>query len=305
VALTRVLKTAGATLSRTVYVDETKTDVTGNMTVTVTRRDGTVVAAQSAIVASHGTTGVYTYNLPGGPTPATSATWQLDALTVTWTGILAGSAVSLTDDVEVVGGFYFGLAEARGSDASLADPVKYPTATLARTRVQVEQEAEEIMQRAWVPRFRRVLLDGTGTSSLVAPDANIRTLRSAAWSWVTGQALVPVTGSNLSAIVVGGNSVLTQPYGLPWPIGTGNVLLEYEYGEDQPPEEIRQAAMTRLRSRCNVNRSTIPDRVSSYTTSDGVTANTFRLSMPGAWSTGIPEVDAVYARWSSAPGGFA
>lgn len=301
-ALVRVLRTSAATLTHTFYVDETPTDTSAPPTMSVARLDGTVVATGTA---SHGATGVYTWVLPGGPAAPASATWQLDTLIVSWTGTLGGALITVTDDVEVCGGFYFGLAEARASDTSLADPVKYTTAMLAQKRIQVEQEAEKIMRRAWVPRFARHLLDGTGTADLRTYDQDLRVLRAVSLSWVTGQPLTPLAGQPLTGIVVKPDGVLTRPAGIPWPRGVGNVLVEYEYGPDSPPEEVRQAGMTRLRSRLNVNRSTIPDRVSSYTTSDGVTANTFRLTQPGKWSTGIPEVDAVYQRWEAAPGGFA
>jgi hypothetical protein len=44
----------------------------------------------------------------------------------------------------------------------------------------------------------------------------------------------------------------------------------------------------------NLNKSAIPDRASSYTVDGGI----YRLDMPGAFKTGLPEVDAVYARYS-------
>src|SRR3954471_16562759 len=139
-AVTRVLRTAAATLARTFYVDETLTDETGTVNVTVTRLDGTVVGASTA--ATHVSSGLDTFLLPGGLTSPTSATWQLDHLDVTWSGVLAGATMTLVDRVEVVGGYLCGLAEARASDSSLADTVKYTTAMLAAERVVVEQECE-------------------------------------------------------------------------------------------------------------------------------------------------------------------
>src|SRR5438128_3225201 len=120
-SLIRVLRSAAAVLTRVTYVDETPTDMTAPPTVTVIRPDGTVV--NSGTAAHPGPAGTYTYTLPGGPSAPGSATWQLDWLTVTWTGILAGGTVTMTDTVESVGGYYFGLAEARASDNSLTDPV--------------------------------------------------------------------------------------------------------------------------------------------------------------------------------------
>jgi hypothetical protein len=44
-----------------------------------------------------------------------------------------------------------------------------------------------------------------------------------------------------------------------------------------------------------MRRSGIPDRVTSYTAVDG---GSYRLALPGAYATGIPDVDAVYSRYS-------
>jgi hypothetical protein len=300
--LVRVLRTTAATLTHAFYVDETLTDLAAPPTVTVNRLDGTQVTTGTS---THTTTGVYTFTLPGGPSSPGSATYQLDYLVVTWAGTLAGAQITVTDEVEIVGGFYFGLAEARASDSSLADTVKYPTSLLALRRIQVEQEAEEIMERAWVPRFRRVSLPGTGRDVQPLQDMDIRTLRAASVAYLTGQTPQALTGSALSMIVVTAEGTLVRPANVPWPVGIGNVIVEYEYGRDFPPEGLRQAMLTRFRNRLNVTKSAIPDRVMSYTTSDGVSANTFRLSQPGQMTTGLPEVDAEYQRYASARGGFA
>lgn len=279
----RVLRTAAATLTRTLFVDETATDASGPVTVSVSRTaDGAVVAAGTA---SHGTTGVYTYILPGGPAAPSSATWQLDELTVMWTGTVAGATVSLYDEAEVVGGYLFGLAEARASDASLADLSKYPTSALAACRVEVEQECERICRRAFVPRFGRDILSGDGGPRLGAKRSELRVLRAVSVSGVAWSAL------DVAAVGLSEHGVLTRPGGAPWPAGVQNVVVEYEHGWDRPPEMIRTAAKLRLRSKLNAARSGIPDRASSYTSSEGAV---FRLSMPGPESTGIPEVDGPY-----------
>jgi hypothetical protein len=291
-SLVRVMRTAAATLTRTVYVDETPTDMAAPPAVTVTRLDGTVVVSGTATKPGS-TTGIYTYTLPGGPTSPGSATWQLDHLDVTWAGSLAGAAVTMVDRVEVVGGFLFGLAEARASDPSLASQTTYPTAALAAARVLVEQECELICRQAFVPRFRRYVTNGTGLRALQLPDPHLRVLRAAKVAWVTGQPLVALGAGDLANTVVTDEGVAVRGYNI-WPFGTGNVLFEYEYGPDQPPEDLRQAAMARLRYRLNTNRSGLPSNVSSYTTQEG----TFRVMQPGARRTGDPEVDAVYQRYS-------
>ncbi len=48
-----------------------------------------------------------------------------------------------------------------------------------------------------------------------------------------------------------------------------------------------------------MNKTGIPTTASSFTVADG---GTYRLDLPGAWKTGLPQVDAVYARYSRRSG---
>jgi hypothetical protein len=291
----RVAKTSAAVLTHRFEVDETATDSTTPVTVTVTDPSGTTVASGAA---THGSTGVYTYALP----PQTALT----VLRVAWAATIASAAVIEYDTVEVVGGFFFTLSEGRNSDASLADRDKYPTVDLADKRLQVEEECETICDRAFVPRYARVTLDGSGSSDLVLghpdPDrsvAHVRAIRSVSMAQRSGGTPVAFTASQLAALIVRNDSTVTRSDGAFWSEGFGNVIVEYEYGLDGPAEQLKQAAMVRLRSLLNVNKTGIPDRAASFTAGDG---GTYRLTMPGAWATGIPAVDAVYARYSRRSG---
>lgn len=292
---TRVAKTSAAVLTHRFEVGETATDSTTSVAVTVTDPLGSVVASGTA---THGDTGVYTYALP--PQAA------LTVLTVAWAATIEGAAVVETDVVEVTGAFFFSLSEGRGSDSSLADRDKYPTADLDDKRLQVEEECETICDRAFVPRYARVVLDGSGSPDLVLghpdPDrsvAHVRTIRSVKMAQRSGGPFVDFTSDQLAALIVRNDSTLTRSDGLFWAEGYGNVVIEYEYGLDGPAEQLKQAAMMRLRSLLNVNKTGIPDRAASFTAGDG---GTYRLTMPGAWATGIPLVDAVYARYSRRSG---
>lgn len=286
----RVLRTAVAQMTKVLYVDETPTDASGSVAVTVTRLDGTVVA--SAVATHPGPPGVYMYALPGQS--------QVDHLTVSWTGVLAGATVTQTDRVEIVGSFLFGLKEARDSDPSLADPVRYTTQMLADKRIEVEQECERITGQAWVPRFARVTLAGTGCDTVTLPHQAVRTVRAVTTRTVPTEAYTAVT--TLANFVSSPTGILTRYDGGIFPAGHASTVVEYEHGADNPPEDLKEAAMNRLRSRLNLSRSGVPDRVNSYTTPDG---STYRMSMPGPEATGIPEVDAVYARYAAPPVGFA
>jgi hypothetical protein len=297
---TRVAKTAPATLSHTFVVGETPTDPTGaTATVAITDANGAAVVASTA--ATHGTAGVFTYALAGQS--------QLARYTAAWTATFSGSAVVETDYVEVAGGFYFDLAVARGSDASLADTAKYPLAALVTARQEVEDECEQICDRAFVPRYRRAVLDGSGTSDLLLTDAawavdgrsagDVRTIRAASVAPQVGQTFVALTSAQLAALYVTADGQLRRTDANIWTEGVGNVIVEFEYGWDSPPPDLVRAALIRLRTRLNWNRSGVPDRASSFTAADG---GTYRLDLPGAFKTGIPEVDAVYARYSRRSG---
>lgn len=291
----RVARTRAATLRHVFEVDETPTDSTTTVTVAVADAAGEAVASGDA---QHAGTGVYTFALPGQA--------ELNTLTATWSATIDGMVVE-SDEVEIVGGFLFSLAEGRGSDDSLKDTTKYPTAALATARVEVEMELERITQRAFSHHYRRVTLDGSGTRDLMLPDGGddlvagiwLRgahlPVRSAAVSPRAGRPFVDLTEAQLGALAITRDGLLRRTDGGVWTEGIGNVVLAYEYGSDRAPEDLKRASLVRFRSRLNIHKSGIPDRAMSYTAAEG---GTYRLSMPDADRTGIPEVDAVYARYS-------
>jgi hypothetical protein len=282
--MVRVLRTAQVVLSHTFYVDETPTDATGAVAYSVQRLDGTVVASGNA---SGPVSNVYTVTVPAQST--------LDTLTVDWTGTVAGAAVTARDIVEIVGGFIFGLAEARAQPPTL-DTVRYPTARLAAKRIGVEQECEEICGQAFVPRFARVTLTippGTTRKALTLPSINVRALRALT---------IDGTTQSLTGLGVTPSGVLT---GLSFDGGTttnASVIVEYEHGMDYPPEDLKDACMLRLRSRLSQGDTGVPQRALSFSVQDG---GVYRLSTPTGKKTGIPDVDGVYERYSLDRGGFA
>lgn len=293
--LTRVPRTRAATLSHTFYVDETPTDSTVTVTVAITDANGTAVSSGNASSAGAGT-GRYTYALPA------QATVRL--LTVAWTATI-GVAVVESDQVEVCGGFLFDLVAARASDSSLASTTTYTTAMLIAGRLRVEQECEHITDRAFVPRYARVVLNGTGTPDLVLSHPlvdrtarDVRTIRSATMAARTGATPVALSAAQLTALAVRPDGSLRRTDDNVWIEGSSNVVVEYEYGWDGPPDDLLQALYARLRYRLQQPSSGIPDRALSYTTPDGAT---YRMGAPGPYATGMPEVDGVYARYSTRP----
>jgi hypothetical protein len=293
--VTRVERGRTATLEHTFLVGETPTNSSTAVTYTVVDANGTAVTSGTA---STGGTGRYTFTLP--------AQSLLAHLTVTWSATIAGQPVVESDLVEVVGGFYFTLVEARASEPTFVDTAKYPSADLEVSRLEVEVECERICQRAFVPRYRRVVLDGTGTPDLVLPDGGdelvagivlrgVRTVRSAKVAPRAGQPYVALTAGQLAALAITADGTLTRTDGGVWTEGRSNVVLEYEFGSDAPPADLKRMSLVRLRSRANIHRSGVPDRAISFTVAEG---GTYRLSTPSAERTGIPEVDGTYARYS-------
>lgn len=292
----KILRTAAATLSHVFYTPgtETATDPTGTPTYAVVDAAGGAVTSGNATVIGGGT---------GQVTAALAGQAQLGRLTVTWTGTVAGASLTETEVVDVVGGFFFTLAEARNSDVSLADTQKYTTDALAWARDATEAECELICDRSFVPRYVRQTLDGTGTSSLVLQGPgedrsfrDFRTLRSLAVAPQVDETFVAFSTAELADVAVEFDGTMHRASGDIFTGGWRNVQAAYEYGLDAPiPADLKEAALIRFRTWLNLRRSGIPDRVTSYTAVDG---GSYRLALPGAYATGIPDVDAVYSRYS-------
>lgn len=300
--VSRVARSAPATLTHAFVVGETLTDVdSGSVTLTLTDANGTVVV--NAATATHAGLGTYTYAMAGQS--------QLADYTAAWSGLFGGSTVTETDHVQIVGGFFFNLLTARTSDpVNLADPAKFSTAMLDRVRQEVEDECEMICDRAFVPRYRRMVLNGTGTTRLLLTDpewaaegrsiADVRTVRSVLVAPQLGQTFVALTAGELAACAVMADGSLKRVDGNIWTEGTQNVIVELEFGLDAPPSDLVTASLTRLRDRLAIAYSAIPDRATSFHLADGGAA--FRLDMPDTFKTGLPMVDAVYARYSRREG---
>lgn len=293
--VTRVARTSVGLLTHVFEVGETPTDSSTTPTVAVTDATGASVSSGNG---THTTPGTYTYTLPG----QASLGW----LSAAWAGTIAGTAVTQIDQVEVVGGFFFSLAQGRGSDNSLADTSKYTTADLERARLEVEEECEAICDRAFVPRYLRMTLNGTGQPDLVLehpqPErsiAHVRTIRSVQMAPRAQDTFVSLTAGELAALRVTEDGSLRRLDNRLWTEGWQNVIVELEYGLDAPPAELVKACLTRFRSRLNLNKTSVPTNALSFTVQDG---GTYRLDTPGAWKTGLPQVDAVYARYSRRSG---
>ena len=285
VADQRILRGVSATLSwQNVGGDGEVAAPSGAVTVGVTRDDGTVLVAPGAATTGTGS-GPRTYAL------AASDNTLLDLLTATWTD--AGDGSTHTTYVEVVGGYYFSIAEARASDATLADAAKYPDATIVEVRREVEEEFERICDVAFVPRYGSQIVSGTNQSSFLLDQNAVRSVRSV-WSYSDTTNYTAWTATEIASLHTEDGRV-TSRTGVPFTYGAVNLRIAYEHGLSRPPAEVKRAALQRLRDRLNQAKTGIPDRATSFAVAEG---GTYRLDQAGPYKTGMPNVDATLARWS-------
>lgn len=264
----QVLRNTARTLQATFYVDETPTDATGAVTVTITRADGTALATAAATTADG--EGVYSYTL--------AAQANLDILTVAWTGTWGGVASTpAVHTVEIVGGHYLSIRDLRTTN-NLGDTAKFPTEKLEQARMWFEHRVEDYVGIAFVPRYRRDTLDGSGTRTLTLSRWPLRRLLSVT---VDGVTQTTTTWAKPTT------AVLDQVTGT-FTLGAQNVVVAYEYGLDAPPQQLRDAAKTAIRDHLLGNYS--GPRAFLEQGEFGIV----RLSQPGPDRPfGIPEVDAV------------
>jgi hypothetical protein len=277
----RAIRNQPATLTASFYNDETAVSADGSVLVTITKADGTtLIAADTATPAG---VGLYTYTL--APQAA------LNYLTVTWSGTFSGTSRSTVTFCEIRGSELFGLAEARASDSSLSDTSKYPTQLLKDVRAEVEDEFEKITSVSFVPKFKRLTRDGTGTERMILKERRVRKVLAGT---IYGVALTTAELAAISPDVYG--QVVRTDAGF-WTSGYRNITLEIEYGFDVPPADVRKAALVRFRSRVQETRNGVPDRATSFTAAEG---GTYAMATPGrsGYETGIPDVDAVLARYN-------
>lgn len=230
----------------------------GAVTVDVTRADGTVIATGAATTTP--STGVYRYAL------SAANNTQLDLLTLTWKD---GGTTRLTTVHEIVGGYYFTVAELRAFDTTLSDTSKYPAADIALVRAEVEAEFEQITGTAWVPRYMRIRTPGTGTSKMLAPVWAPRRVRSVR-EYSSETTYTSFTADELAAISYDDWGLLTRLDGGSWPTGTENLVIELEHGYNRPPADLSRAAKQRARYRLNMEKTRSLDEAVRVTV-DGAT----------------------------------
>lgn len=286
VADEQILTGSAATITGRFYdQDGDLADPAGTVTVGITDEAGaTVVAAGAA--TTNAATGVRTYAL------AATATTQPTVLIATWTN----GTVSTTTRVEVVGGFYASVRQIRDSDAVLDDPRKYSAAQIVTARRSVEREFEDFTRVAFVPRYRRIRMDGSGNQSLVLPDAELRSVRSVR-EYDIDNGYIAYTQAEVASIPADPAGIAVRTDRDVFEFGRSNVVIEYVHGYDRPPADVLEAFYLRVRDILNRQNRGVPDRATTFTSEVG---GTYSLLVAGRGGsiTGIPDVDVVLKRYS-------
>lgn len=239
-------------------------------TATVVDGDGVVIVTPVVTYAN----GVLTAHV------AVDALPLLDTYLIVWSATVSGVAWQWTSEVELCGGYLFEIADLRAFDRQFVDPVKWPTERLRRARVWVENtiEGSRAARVAFVPRGRRVSVDGTNRTDLVVPDFEVRQVHA-----ITADG-IDLTSGQLDSVTVDDNVVWR---GTAWAAGKRNIHLHYEHGFDRPPGAISRAAL--LLAREYLIQSDLPGRATATSVGDQM----FRLTIAGRDGvTGLPEVDA-------------
>lgn len=257
-------------------VDDDGTPVTPHAPATVVIRDGAGVQVFSgaATASDHKLTAVV----------ASSELEHLDVFTATWSALVNSVATQWVSDIELVGGYVFEIADLREQDRTFTVE-KYPTETLREVRGWVEDviEGPRAANVAFVPRSSRVTIDGTGRTSLVLPDLNVREVYAVS---VDG---VAWTDAQIAKLTVD-DGVLWLASGAPfymWPAGHRNITLHYSHGHDRAPGAITRAAL--MLAKEYLVKSDVPGRATATSIGDQL----FRLTIAGRDGvTGLPDVDA-------------
>lgn len=287
-------KTVGSYLFESLYYDDDGVHQNVKTPLTLTIRDGAGASIYTGTPTLH--SGHVDSSIPVATLP------QLDTYTFEYTAVIEphNQSVAWTDTIELVGGYLFEIADLRAQDRAFTDVTKFPTDALRQIRTWVEDviEGPRAAQIAFVPRGRRVKLDGNSPDytrgwlpmmygqdyrTLLAPDYAVRKIHSGS---VNGNAF---TQTDIDEIGISDNQ-LWRSSGVhwpAWPFGHQNVELHYEHGLDRPPGAITRAAL--ILAREYLIKSDLPGRATATSIGDQM----FRLTIAGRDGlTGIPDVDA-------------
>ena len=284
-----LLRDAAETISISVYIGETLTNATGNVTIGIVDATGaTVVAAGTATSTS--ATGVYEYTVP--------AQSNLKELTATWSGTWSGAASLLTTQHEVVGGFYTTPAEIRAMNMIEGESATYTLSDLVNSISYATEVIDSYVGVPFVYRYHRDVLDGTNHQDLKLTKMFPQVILAGS---IGGTALTATQISNLNKYKSGVIRLKDDVWAFNNP--GGQIKIDYEYGSSKtPPPDISWCARTVARFWLLEMNSRIPDQATSISSEFG----NIQISQPGQnRPTGIQSVDTILNRYRQrAPSAF-
>lgn len=177
------------------------------------------------------------------------------------------------------------VKEIRAFESTLADAVKYPAALIVAARDATEEEFERITGRSFVLRAKSFTDTLSGDADFIPlPDWDVTRISGLAVNGAT------VDTAGITDTVIPGVS-------FDRPLTSGTVVsVWYEYGISPPPADVKRAALLRVRDWLLSTSSGIPDRAVSFQVNE---LGTYQLATAGraGFETGLPEVDAILARY--------
>lgn len=293
-----LLAGTGDTIAASFYDDGAPVDP-GTVTVDITDAVGAAIATARATQGTGATARTVAL--------APAETALPDLLALTWHATIGGVPMDFATTAEIVGALPFTVAEARAFDKQqLANGTKYPSTTIAEARARICDAFARICGAEFVPRYRRVVLDGQRDMStwdwlrdplqtrpvgreIEIPDQRVVAIRrvetrvagAATWDQFTDAQLADV-------ILTPEGTILRETLGA-WPFGRQNIRVGYVAGHAQTPADIRRAMLILLVDQLVAKDLT--DRALSITSQEG----TFRIATAGERGSyfGLPLVDSV------------
>lgn len=268
-----VLGAPGAITWDSVDADGDPHELAAAPTITAVDHDGTETIASATMVADgDAAEGRWKHDI---------AAADIDALGE-WTVTITAAGVDHTLIVDIAPARLLTMRELIDYEPSITAS----QAAQRRELLAAELDCEHICGRAFVPRWRRDVLDGAGVDVIELERGDVHAVHSLT---VDGVAW-PVTSSH---IVIEGD-VIRHRHRV-FPIGVGNIVVTYTAGWDAPPPTLKRAIARAVRSGLYQGRTVVPDGASSYT-ADGAT---YTVRDVAPLETGIGWVDAIYARYSA------
>lgn len=283
----RVVAGTAATLSWQQIGTDGEPANPGTVTVTVTRADGTATATAAATTGTG--TAARTYAL----TQAQTA--QLDTLTAAWK--VSGTTIATTR-IDVVAAPWFSNDELRSAHPDIT-PVARTAAQIAAARQVIENQIERITRRRFTPGFALRWLPGTPSGTLVIPDVELRSVRSAAlYARPEDDPVYELDAAELAGIRPDPSGLVCRSSGTwsaPW------VRIGYEFGFDTCPGDMKRAAMRLTHDLLVKPVTTMPDQAQSWNSQDlGWSAIFVTPGIRGA-HTSIPWVNEILDDWTFDP----